>query len=155
MQNMTLIARLVQKTEQLRQKTRLIQTRIIHYCFLGIQEFNNFIKINIVFSFIFCSTMALYSGYVVHFFNHINHNRKIAPVNIYNCRKRQMLTQLFRWRVYNNQRGCIVLHLYQNKLELDAHAGLAKSKEFFCIDGHFVMERFGYIKNNMNLARVF
>ena len=53
-----------------------------------------------------------------------------------------MLTQLF------------CLHLYQNKFKLDSHAGLAESQEFFCVDRHFIVEGFRYIKNNVDLSRV-
>jgi hypothetical protein len=36
----------------------------------------------------------------------------------------------------------ISLYPHQNKLEFDAHTGLAESQEFFCIDRHFVIEGF-------------
>ena len=75
---------------------RLIQTCIIHYCFLGIQEFNYLIKLDIIFRFLifnFYPTRTVHSGLAAHFFNH---NQKMILVNIYNYRKRQRLTQLFR-----------------------------------------------------------
>jgi hypothetical protein len=45
-------------------------------------------------------------------------------------------------------------HFYQNKLELDPHAGLAESQEFFCIDGHFFIERFRNIENNIDFSGI-
>lgn len=78
---------------------KLIQTCIIHYCFLVNQEFNNFIKLDVIFGFFifnFHPTGVIYLGRVIHFFSHINLDQKIILMDIYNYRKRQMLTQLFQ-----------------------------------------------------------
>ena len=55
----------------------LVQTCIIHYCFLGIQEFNNFIELDVVLGFFtsnFHPAGVVYPGLVTYFFNHINRN---------------------------------------------------------------------------------
>jgi len=74
---------------------QLIQTCIIHCSFLGIQEFNDLIKFDIIFS--FKLKRAFPSGLAAYFFNHINRIGKIILANIYDYIKRQKLTQLFRF----------------------------------------------------------
>lgn len=65
---------------------QLIQTCIIYYCFLVVKEFNNLVKIDIIsgfFVFNFHPAGAIYPGQITYFFNHINLDKKLIPVNIY------------------------------------------------------------------------
>ena len=82
--------------EWIQKEMQLIQTCMIHYCFLGSQEFNDLIKSDIVFDFLIFGPELKRVAFSTYFFNHIYRQQMIILDNIYHLIKRQMLTQLFR-----------------------------------------------------------
>ena len=132
-------------------KILLIQICIFHYCFLVIQEFNDLLKFDIVFNFLFFGSRLKRVTTSTYFLNHIDHHEEIILDDIYYLIMRQMLTPLFQQQ--KKPLNCL-LHFYQSKLERDPHAGLAEFQEFFCIYGHFIIERFRYVTNYVDFSGI-